>query len=108
MAKGQGYSRKLMAFMLAALLGGVALVACARTASSLDLTTVPACPVEDGPGTGGPVPCVWDAANRGNGQWGPYGTRWTLYAETCPTNTKQDYRLVTCIGRADWSGGVSE
>lgn len=84
---------------------GAGLVACNQTPPALDLTTVPACPAEDGPGMSGPVPCVWDSAYQGNGHGGSV-VRWYLYADTCPRTTVQDHRLVECIGRADWTGGV--
>lgn len=90
---------------LASLLLAPAMVACQQTPPALDLTTVPACPAEDGPGMTGPVPCTWDTIMVGNGQGGEV-TRWYLYADTCPRTTVQDHRLVECIGRADWTGGV--
>lgn len=89
---------------LLSLMLGAPLAACQQTPPRLDLVTVAACPGEAGPSVGGPVPCVWDAQTMGNGQAGPYAARWTLYADTCPVTTVQDFRLVHCVSRKDWDG----
>lgn len=86
-----------------ALTVGAIVGACARTAPRIDLTTVTPCQVEDGPGMDGPVPCVFDGGDPGS----DYGTRWVYYSpDRCPVNTVQNYRLVTCVSRADWTGGI--
>jgi hypothetical protein len=90
----------ILALAVGAVVGG-----CADTAPRLDLTSVPACPGEAGPAMNGPVPCVWDSEVRGEHP-GDSPRRWYLYANTCPVNTVQDYRLVECIDRAAWTGGV--
>lgn len=97
-----------VAFLLA-LVSLVALVACriqpAGTALPLDLTTVPSCPGESGPGMDGPVPCVWDSETQGVHPGGS-PVRWYLYSDLCPVRTAQPADQVECIGRADWTGGI--
>lgn len=96
------------ALAVLALASGAILAGCQQTPPALDLTTVAACPAEDGPGMTGPVPCVFDVTRKtdtANGYGGEV-TRWYLYADKCPRTTVQDHRLVHCIGRADWTGGV--
>ena len=91
------------ALAVLALAIGASLAACQQTPPTLDLTTVPACPAEDGPGMTGPVPCVFDGGDPGSG----YGTRWVYYSPgKCPVTTTQDHRMVTCVSRDDWTGGT--
>jgi len=89
---------------LAGMVIALVLSACqtGRAHVGLDVTTVALCPAEDGPALGGPVPCVWDGAERGNG--GYYGARWVLYVEACPVTTVQAVADVQCVSRPDWSG----
>lgn len=88
-----------------ALAVGAIVGACAKTAPRIDLTTVTPCQVEDGPGLAGPVPCVFDGGSPDT--TGYTGARWVYYsADRCPVNTVQDHRLVTCVSREDWTGGV--
>jgi hypothetical protein len=103
-ARNKPYSGAALLAAILALSLGVALTACVRTPPRIDLTTVTACPEEDGPGMTGPVPCVFDGgAEVGTG----YGTRWVYYSpDTCPVTTVQDHRLVTCVSRDDWTGGT--
>ncbi len=93
---------------LVALLVTVGLIAaCAPTAPRLDLTKVQACPAEDGPGLTGPVPCVFDSDAPGKHPNGYGNVRWVLYVGgTCPVNVVQDQRLVHCVSRDDWTGGI--
>lgn len=99
MSRTKPYSGAALLTMLAVLLAGVALVACAPTPPRLDLATMAQCPGEDGPRDG--TPCVWDA-ERSSAQLNPPVWRWVLYVETCPVNTVQDHRLVRCIPRGEW------
>jgi hypothetical protein len=97
--------RGAVAALLALVIAVASIAACAPTAPRLDLTQVQRCPGESGPGMTGPVPCVWDSEVQGLHPGGS-PRRWYLYANTCPVNTVQDHRLVECIGRADWTGGI--
>lgn len=105
MTRNKPYSGATLLAAILALTVGVAAMACAPSVPRIDLTTVAACPAEWGPGMTGPVPCVWDSDTRGAHPGGS-PLRWYLYADRCPVNTVQDHRLVQCIGRADWTGGV--
>ena len=88
------------ALAVLALAIGASLAACQQTPPTLDLATVTPCPGESGPIDG--QPCVWDA-QRAPAQLREPAYRWVLYAEHCPTTTKQDHRTVRCIARGDWS-----
>lgn len=110
MARNKPYSGSVLLAMLIAMLATVALVACnspTYVPQPLDLSTVAACPAEDGPGLTGPAPCVFD----GGAVIGPdaaYGVRWVYYSadNTCPVNTVQDPHTVHCVMREDWTGGT--
>lgn len=108
MSRNKPYSGATLLAAVLALMIGAVLVACAPTPPRLDLASVAACPAEDGPGMTGPVPCVFDVTRKSDTSNGYGGevARWYLYANHCPVNTVQDHRLVKCISRSDWTGGV--
>jgi hypothetical protein len=88
----------------------LALLTGACAPAPVDLTRLPHCAHEWGPGPDGPVPCVWDT--QIDGAVLPDGTdtsggspmRWLLYVDKCPVATVQPAERVECVSRADWSG----
>jgi hypothetical protein len=107
MSRSKPYGGATLLAAILALVTGVVLVACAQPVSPhpIDLTRVAVCPAEDGPGMTGPVPCVFDGKDASASA---YGTRWVLYVadDVCPVETVQDVRLVRCVIRSDWTGGM--